>query len=69
MAHSAALLADSVDMLGDAIVYGFSLSVIHRGPVWKAKMPHCSKASSWPPSGWVCHPGGREDHSRAHADR
>jgi Co/Zn/Cd efflux system component len=37
MAHSAALLADSVDMLGDAIVYGFSLYVIHRGTVWKAR--------------------------------
>ena len=27
LAHSTALLADSVDMLGDAIVYGFSLYV------------------------------------------
>ncbi len=32
--HSTALLADSVDMLGDAIVYGFSLYVIGRGSVW-----------------------------------
>jgi Co/Zn/Cd efflux system component len=37
MAHSTALVADSVDMLGDAIVYGFSLSVIHRGTAWKAR--------------------------------
>ena len=27
IAHSTALLADSVDMLGDAIVYGFSLYI------------------------------------------
>ena len=32
--HSTALLADSVDLLGDAIVYGFSLYVIGRGSVW-----------------------------------
>ena len=37
MAHSTALLADSVDMLGDAIVYGFSLYVIARGPVWQVR--------------------------------
>lgn len=37
MAHSTALLADSVDMLGDAIVYGFSLYVIARGPVWRVR--------------------------------
>ena len=37
LAHSTALLADSVDMLGDAIVYGFSLYVIARGPVWQAR--------------------------------
>jgi Co/Zn/Cd efflux system component len=30
-------LADSIDMLGDAIVYGFSLYVIERGAVWKAR--------------------------------
>jgi Co/Zn/Cd efflux system component len=36
-AHSTALLADSVDMLGDAIVYGFSLYVIGRGIVWQAR--------------------------------
>jgi Co/Zn/Cd efflux system component len=37
LAHSTALFADSVDMLGDAIVYGFSLYVIARGPVWQAR--------------------------------
>ena len=35
VAHSTALLADSVDMLGDAIVYGFSLYVIARAPLWQ----------------------------------
>jgi Co/Zn/Cd efflux system component len=37
IAHSTALLADSVDMLGDALVYGFSLYVIGRAPVWQAR--------------------------------
>ncbi|HSF06099.1 MAG TPA: cation transporter [Methylomirabilota bacterium] len=37
LAHSTALIADSVDMLGDAIVYGFSLYVVARGTVWKAR--------------------------------
>ena len=37
LANSTALLADSVDMLGDAIVYGFSLYVIGRGVVWQAR--------------------------------
>ncbi len=36
-ARSTALLADSVDMLGDAIVYGFSLYVVARGTVWQAR--------------------------------
>src|ERR1041385_9049716 len=36
-ANSTALLADSVDMLGDAIVYGFSLYVVTRGSVWQAR--------------------------------
>lgn len=35
-AHSVALLADSLDMLGDALVYGFSLYVIARGARMKA---------------------------------
>ncbi|WP_454062458.1 cation transporter [Candidatus Nitrospira salsa] len=37
LSHSTALLADSVDMLGDAIVYGFSLYVIGRGSVWQVR--------------------------------
>ncbi len=37
VAHSTALLADSVDMLGDAIVYGVSLHAVVRGPVWHAR--------------------------------
>jgi Co/Zn/Cd efflux system component len=37
VAHSTALFADSIDMLGDAIVYGFSLYVIGRGGVWLAR--------------------------------
>lgn len=37
LAHSTALLADSVDMLGDAVVYGFSLYVIGRGVQWQAR--------------------------------
>jgi Co/Zn/Cd efflux system component len=37
VARSTALLADSADMLGDAIVYGFSLYVIGRGPAWQAR--------------------------------
>jgi Co/Zn/Cd efflux system component len=37
LAHSTALFADSVDMLGDAIVYGFSLYAIERGALWQAR--------------------------------
>jgi len=37
LAHSTALLADSVDMLGDATVYWFSLYVVSRGAVWQAR--------------------------------
>jgi Co/Zn/Cd efflux system component len=37
IAHSTALLSDSVDMLGDAIVYGFSLYAVMRGPTWQAR--------------------------------
>ncbi len=36
LARSSALTADSLDMLGDAIVYGFSLYVLHRSGQWKA---------------------------------
>src|SRR5580765_3739507 len=37
LAHSSALLADSLDMLGDSLVYGFSLYVLWRSAAWKAK--------------------------------
>lgn len=37
LAGSVALPADSPDMLGDALVYGFSLYVVARGPAWKAR--------------------------------
>lgn len=36
MARSTALLADSLDMLGDALVYGFSLWVISKEMRWRA---------------------------------
>ena len=35
LAHSTALLADSLDMLGDSLVYGLSLYVLSRSPRWK----------------------------------
>jgi Co/Zn/Cd efflux system component len=37
VAHSTALLADSADMLGDAVVYGFSLYVVGRAPIWLSR--------------------------------
>jgi cation diffusion facilitator family transporter len=37
LANSTALLADSLDMFGDSLVYGFSLYVLWRSAVWKAK--------------------------------
>jgi Co/Zn/Cd efflux system component len=37
MSRSTALLADSLDMLGDSFVYGFSLLVLHRSLVWRAR--------------------------------
>lgn len=37
LADSTALLADSLDMLGDAIVYGFSLYAVGRGTMWQAR--------------------------------
>ena len=36
LASSTALLADSLDMLGDALVYGFSLYVVSRNDAWKS---------------------------------
>jgi len=36
IAHSAALMADSVDMLGDGLVYGLSLYALDRSLRWRA---------------------------------
>jgi len=36
LAHSTSLLADALDMLGDALVYGFSLYVVARSARWQA---------------------------------
>jgi Co/Zn/Cd efflux system component len=36
VAHSTSLLADALDMLGDALVYGFSLFVLARSARWLA---------------------------------
>jgi cation diffusion facilitator family transporter len=38
MAGSTALLSDSLDNLGDALTYGFSLYAVYRGPRSKAKV-------------------------------
>jgi len=65
LAHSTTLFADSVDMLGDAIVYGFSLYVIGRGILWQAR----GRVAQGRHHGGVRHrrarPGNREDHTRA----
>ena len=37
LSGSTALLADSLDMLGDSFVYGFSLVVLHRSLMWRAR--------------------------------
>ena len=37
LAQSNALMADALDMLGDAAVYGFSLFVIQHDPVWRTR--------------------------------
>jgi cation diffusion facilitator family transporter len=37
LASSTALTADALDMLGDALIYGFSLYVVSRGALWKAR--------------------------------
>jgi Co/Zn/Cd efflux system component len=41
MARSTALLGDSLDMLGDALVYAFSIWVLHRGARWRARASLC----------------------------
>lgn len=35
--HSTGLLGDSLDMLGDAFMYGLTLAVINRGKMWQAR--------------------------------
>jgi len=37
LSGSTALLGDSLDMLGDSLVYGFSLVVLHRDAAWRAR--------------------------------
>ena len=37
LSGSTALLADSLDMLGDSLVYGFSLFVLQRSLAWRAR--------------------------------
>ena len=36
LSHSTSLMADALDMLGDALVYGFSLFVLSRSTRWQA---------------------------------
>lgn len=37
LANSSALLGDSLDMLGDTLVYALSLYALHRGTQWRAR--------------------------------
>ena len=37
LAQSNALMADALDMLGDAAIYGFSLFVINLAPIWRTR--------------------------------
>jgi Co/Zn/Cd efflux system component len=37
ISKSSALMADSLDMFGDAAVYGFSLFALNRGALWRAR--------------------------------
>ena len=37
LAHSNALMADALDMLGDSAIYGFSLFVIQLAPIWRIR--------------------------------
>ena len=37
MAQSNALMADALDMLGDAAIYGFSLFVIQLAQIWRTR--------------------------------
>ena len=44
IASSTALMADSLDMLGDAFVYGFSLYVVAKEDDWKARAAYAKSA-------------------------
>ena len=44
VASSTALMADSLDMLGDAFVYAFSLFVVARDDGWKARAAYAKSA-------------------------
>ena len=37
LAQSNSLMADSLDMLGDAAIYGFSLYVLQLAPIWRTR--------------------------------
>lgn len=37
LSNSSALTADSLDMFGDSVVYAFSLYVLNRGNMWRAR--------------------------------
>ena len=37
LAQSNSLMADSLDMLGDAAIYGFSLFVLQLAPIWRTR--------------------------------
>lgn len=37
ISHSSSLMADSLDMFGDATVYAFSLYALNRGAIWRAR--------------------------------
>lgn len=37
LSRSSALMADSLDMFGDAAVYAFSLFALNRGSIWRAR--------------------------------
>lgn len=38
VAHSSAILADSLDMLGDALVYGLSIWSLYKTELWKGRV-------------------------------
>lgn len=47
IAGSSALLADSLDMLGDALAYGVTLYAVGRGVLWKARAAFFKGALMW----------------------